>query len=260
MYDFVYRDAVKRLKCRLEKDLERTPGGQDDGVDYRINLRSKYRKDLRYVSSLAKLNKWCHRHKLKIQYETNLSRSPDCTPAMLRDRCRVCLDPIMCVRNQLYCALHEVGHVLTDERIKRSGVDFFPYGACESSSTKREGRTWLHRLDIVGEEIEAWNQGRELAYKLNLEFNYRDFDQLRGRMLKSYCSWALKVNGFGKLNILQSEEVSSPQVACSDFSCHAEEGPQPPQTLERDQSLAQKTQSTDQLPQPEGHQSSRQSP
>lgn len=89
-------------------------------------------------------------------------------------------------RKQLVYLLHECGHHLlspstdADDRFKRG----------YSSHAAGRQRTFVHKLAVLEEEIEAWHRGWRLARRLGLTLSRDEFDETRVACLKSYVSWS----------------------------------------------------------------------
>jgi len=83
---------------------------------------------------------------------------------------------------QLFCLLHEAGHVILRKR-KEFHTEF-PF-------VKEGGRTQLSRVDTIKEEIEAWNEGKNLACKLGIELNEERWARYWRHQVYKYVRWAV---------------------------------------------------------------------
>ena len=65
----------------------------------------------------------------------------------------------------------------------------FGYGY-EHYDDKKKNKTVRHKIDVLSEEIEAWNRGYSLALRLNLNLNKDKFDREKASAIKTYAFWA----------------------------------------------------------------------
>ena len=96
------------------------------------------------------------------------------------------------LKQQLFMLLHECGHYLIGypESHERFGHGY-------PASDPGEKRQFLHRVDVVDEEMEAWHRGRRLASRLKIKIDLVEYNKLRAQMLKTHLKWALRVDGYG---------------------------------------------------------------
>ena len=92
---------------------------------------------------------------------------------------------------QLHTLLHELGHFLIEDLGPEVVAYRFPNGY-RKIDNQEPGRDILHKVDVLAEEFEAWERGRELAKKLNIDVDRDAFDRDRARYLQTYFRWALK--------------------------------------------------------------------
>lgn len=86
-----------------------------------------------------------------------------------------------------YSLLHEAGHVIISEK-----PDEFSYNYPFYISEERRGRKGKqYKVSTIGEEIEAWKEGRILGDKiLNHFVNYEKYNELMSDCIMSYVEWA----------------------------------------------------------------------
>tara|TARA_R100000458_G_C8224035_1_gene207589 strand:- start:438 stop:875 length:438 start_codon:yes stop_codon:yes gene_type:complete len=85
-------------------------------------------------------------------------------------------------RLQLYCILHEAGHA-----ILRSQPDYetnFPYG------DNRKNKSIARRIDVLREEVMAWEEGSKLAQGLGIELDSKLWHKFLKKNLFDYVRWA----------------------------------------------------------------------
>lgn len=90
---------------------------------------------------------------------------------------------------QLCILLHEIGHHLI---VIHNTKELFKRGYPLIYDTRQKRRS-THKVDIVLEEVEAWNRGFKLAERLGLFVAGADvdeFNRIRARCLKTYFSWS----------------------------------------------------------------------
>lgn len=93
-------------------------------------------------------------------------------------------------RTQLFCLLHEAGHAII--RSNKKYDSFFPYG--NDSKNKAIAR----RMDVLREEVIAWEEGRELALALGIELEHKAWHNCVKRNLFDYVKWAYDPDKFHK--------------------------------------------------------------
>ena len=85
-------------------------------------------------------------------------------------------------RLQLYSLLHEAGHAII-----RSKEDYevrFPYGQ------KHKNKSISRRVDVLREEVMAWDQGEELAADLGIAIDQKLWHNFIKKNLFDYVRWA----------------------------------------------------------------------
>lgn len=87
-------------------------------------------------------------------------------------------------KTQLISLLHEAGHIFlfqNPEYLKR-----YPFGYF--GATKRHHTyTLRHKIDVMREEIAAWDEAEKLIDRLNIKINMNDFRDQRNRSLLTYA-------------------------------------------------------------------------
>ena len=98
---------------------------------------------------------------LSIKYNIPVEYSPQPGNYYYTDEEIIKIDSNQTLEDQLYTLLHEAGHALTRT------VRAWP--------TRREKKIYHHRyrVDVIHEEIIAWELGWELAEKLGLGLDYK---------------------------------------------------------------------------------------
>ncbi len=93
---------------------------------------------------------------------------------------------------QVIVLLHECGHMMLDERTPP--IEYKEkYGNGYMRSTHKElNEKFIHKCDVVAEEIEAWNFGWILTKELNINLSRSLFDKVKATFLKGYFDWAVE--------------------------------------------------------------------
>jgi len=93
-------------------------------------------------------------------------------------------------RLQLYCLLHEAGHAII--RSKEDYKDLYPYGK------KEKNKSISRRVDVVREEVAAWDEGEKLAAHLEIKLDRRLWHNFLKKHLFEYVKWAIDPERFGR--------------------------------------------------------------
>ena len=54
---------------------------------------------------------------------------------------------------------------------------------------KQKSLRW--RIDLLKEEFECWERGKELAKELNIKIDEEKYDAYASECLKTYCQWVV---------------------------------------------------------------------
>lgn len=92
---------------------------------------------------------------------------------------------------QLHTLLHELGHFLIEDLGPDVVAYRFPNGY-RKIDNEEPGRNLLHKVDVLAEEFEAWERGRELAKDLDIVIDREAYDRTRAKYLQTYFRWAMK--------------------------------------------------------------------
>ncbi len=91
-------------------------------------------------------------------------------------------------RLQLYTILHEAGHAIL--RSDENYEDRFPYGK------KPDNKSIARRIDVLREEVMAWEEGGKLAYSLGIKLDLRLWHNFIKKNLFDYVRWAYDPKAF----------------------------------------------------------------
>lgn len=85
----------------------------------------------------------------------------------------------------IFALLHECGHVLVSEAIKRETVGV-RYKRGYPNERTGKARPNVSAADVVHEEIEAWHRGFMLARRLSIRINAERYWKDYGKCIKRY--------------------------------------------------------------------------
>jgi hypothetical protein len=91
-------------------------------------------------------------------------------------------------RLQLYSMLHEAGHAIV--RTNEEYQKIFPYGK------KDKNKSISRRVDVLREEVVAWEEGRELAKVLKIKLDTERWHKFVKKNLFDYVRWAYDPKAF----------------------------------------------------------------
>lgn len=135
---------------------------------------------------LSSLTTWCTKRGIIVEFKKAANG------AFFPDEKRIEINARLKPENQVYCLLHECGHVLIGHKNtnERFGMGY------PSSNVPRIARRLTHKCDVIDEELEAWYRGFKLSRRLKFNVDKQRFDAFKSKMIISYMKWALNVGGF----------------------------------------------------------------
>ena len=95
------------------------------------------------------------------------------------------------IEKQLYSLLHECGHILIQSNEVRYNKKF-PATAkrnCFVSHRQLE-KSKKYKVDVIAEEIEAWDRGKSLANRLGIYIDEDKFNEVKVACIFTYVEWA----------------------------------------------------------------------
>jgi hypothetical protein len=87
---------------------------------------------------------------------------------------------------QLYTLLHEAGHACLFSQ--NDYIEKFSDGYVRTAGKKSQ-RSLRHRIDVLREEVAAWEKAEELISLLGIDVDMRTFRDDRNRCLMTYVDW-----------------------------------------------------------------------
>lgn len=132
--------------------------------------------EIKLVDEFEKLATWLEKRKVVLEFIRIKGAEWD------RYAKRISVSDQMKVEHQLYCTLHEVGHMLL-ENGKHEVIQRNTY----TPASQRN----VQRVDILEEELMAWRRGEAVAKRLKLKIDYEEYNRYRARMVRTYMKWGI---------------------------------------------------------------------
>lgn len=132
------------------------------------------------IESLSKIESYLyHKYSIEVEY------SQDYDDVYFQDISKIEINSRQNYNSRLNSLLHEAGHAIIRSRGKWK-KRAFPY--------MRDGGSYVrgninHRIDVLREEVMAWEEAKNLAKYLSIEIDDEIFARHRSASLKSYVDW-----------------------------------------------------------------------
>lgn len=155
---------------------------------------SKATEKVLFKTGLELLESWAMSKNWLIEYEYLASDEMDPASKIISINTR------QGIENQLYTLLHECGHVLVQQDHK-AYAKRYPGTAKVNMSEKlsrRLEKSVAYKIDVISEEIEAWQRGLRLAKRLGIYINEEKYTALMNKCVYSYVKWAAGSPGYGR--------------------------------------------------------------
>lgn len=130
---------------------------------------------------IQELKKYCQKKNWEVLF---VKRIPGADTAIPGDK-RIIIREDRNPEVAFYYFLHEIGHMFVAERNNRKSI-------AAETMFGTSSLTYKICYILENEEIPAWNSGFNLAKRLDLEVNMRNFNQIKANCLASYMKWSLK--------------------------------------------------------------------
>ncbi len=145
--------------------------------------------DCKHISSLSDIKAWCKKRGVSLMH---YNKNGGAYYVVAK---QICINSCMTPEKQMCYALHECGHHLIGNISKdeRYGLG---YPSQLDPMTKRK---FVHRVDVIDEELEAWHRGWQLAERLKLYLIKSKYDDVKSQAIRTYMKWALRVGGYGNV-------------------------------------------------------------
>lgn len=136
------------------------------------------------IKAITRLQKWCSDRGYNIIFDKEFKDEIFYSEGVIKIKSGTSF------QSQLISLLHECGHL----KLNTVYPDYnsrFGLGI-PKKNIKSWTRRPIHRIQLLEEEIEAWNVGEHLAKELHLRVDKRLWRQIRFRCLGLYLAWASK--------------------------------------------------------------------
>lgn len=167
----------------FQKELNKIDN--DFKKQYTFKALQKSMEHRKSLLELQKLVEWCLSKKLAVLIKNDTSK-------FLADERTIIINKNKSTTGKLHTLLHECGHFLIDQaKEKNTTVYNAKFGnGYEFFDDNKKNKTVTHKIDVLSEEIEAWNRGYSLALRLNLNIDKESFDKDKASAVKTYAFWA----------------------------------------------------------------------
>lgn len=134
---------------------------------------------------LQKVIDWCSTKKITVFFTRDRNK-------YLPEDKVIVINKTQNTTKKLLILLHECGHYLIDQSKDKNSTNYNKkYGnGYDFSDDNKKNKTITHKIDILSEEIEAWNRGYSLALRLKLSIDKDKFDREKATSVKTYAFWA----------------------------------------------------------------------
>lgn len=165
------REAARRVRARRSRFSKPE------------TLQRRIAEEARAAKGITRLVGWAHEKGFTVVF------GPKKKDAIFYELGRITISSRNSLGSQLIGLIHECGHLLVtrDECYTRRFGRGWPHA---ERTAKRSRATLVHRIQILEEEIEAWNRGEALANELKIRVQPELWTQVRTICLRSYAVWA----------------------------------------------------------------------
>jgi len=123
---------------------------------------------------------------IKENYAVNVIQKPYEEDAWYPQLNMIRINQNLKYRERLFTLMHETGHMIIDNRVKRKGVICFNKNM---PWTVRSKKSFVH---LMNEEILAWNYGKELVEHLDFTYGKEELDAYMTDCIMSHVRNGLK--------------------------------------------------------------------
>lgn len=146
------------------------------------------RAQVRYLTSYNNLLKYCEKYGIEVIECANKTSELEFEPSKSLELSEIKITINSNNSNEIktYALLHELGHILlmNDKKYKRRFSKKIREMDIDEKDTSP--RSHIHRLEIIQEELDAWERGIMLAEKLQILINKRNIKKYKTKCLVCY--------------------------------------------------------------------------
>ena len=136
-----------------------------------------------YKSNIQKLIDYSN----KKDFDVSFVRSSIGVSYVCFDKKKIVIDSRQNKEYQLYDLVHEVGHIEIETTNEKKLIDIRTEHHYVFNSFHRTSLT--HKIEVLQEEINAWNIGEQVAKSLGIVLHKRKFTQRKAKRIGSYVKW-----------------------------------------------------------------------
>lgn len=144
--------------------------------------RKRLLVDVASIDGMSKVVSWCSNRGIDVKV---VSSPSGCD----LDSDVITLNSRLIPETQLHQLLHECGHFIIENDLSFEERNL----RWSRIQTDPKVHTKPSAIEVVDEEIEAWNQGLKLAQKLSVSVDTEAFSRHKAESITSYMKWALDV-------------------------------------------------------------------
>ena len=136
-----------------------------------------------YEDGIEKLVEWANKKHVDVQFGYKMSDEYRPADSLITINTHYGLE------NRLYALLHECGHLLLTNN-EKSYVKKYPSSArmWYYTRNRRIENSKKYKVDVISEEIDAWRKGREIAKRLNIYVDDKNYYSLMTDCVYTYIS------------------------------------------------------------------------
>lgn len=139
--------------------------------------KRQYDADLVAITGLQTAIGWCKQQGIEVSFTQSASGHYFPTKLLIKINCN--LRP----QKQLQTLLHEMGHHVVALTARYSSNEF------NKKSGEPIKKSLIQKADIVEEEYDAWNNGRDLGRKLKIVIDDEKWKLDRAQSMNTYFQW-----------------------------------------------------------------------
>lgn len=134
---------------------------------------------------ISRLVAWCKKQGYEVVFRKN------CRDEVFYELKRITIRNRFSLQSQLIALLHEIGHICLHDKDPAEYMRRFGYGwAWDIKKNRKLKSRHIHRMQILEEEIAAWDVGWRLASELKLQVDLHLWNQIKYVCLASYAGWS----------------------------------------------------------------------
>lgn len=138
------------------------------------------------LDSKTKIIKWLEKKGWSLLFT---EVPPDEKGVLCYDTKKIEISKALSKEEQIFILLHECGHILLRQK-EHVYENMFPIQSTISPNKSYKKRSRKYKIEILQEEILAWNRGKKLAKRLGIKINNKKWERIKSDCLFTYIEWA----------------------------------------------------------------------